>query len=221
MNDIEVSAWLNEHRLRALRIALMEKGADTVEDKLSEALEKMYQEYVPIEHRLIVESKIDEEQRIADTKKEANRKFALFHIRENGRDSYFTCDYFKNLMSASYRYRLYSNKELSSNPESLADSFLETSSVSWKDFNDAVENGSADKRLTAFIEFNLDEEYVTARENGENEWSTYSLTDVSDAIFKAYSSDYYTDEARREIFNSFLCNKELENTLGSDELTMQ
>ena len=51
MNDIDITLYLNAYRVRALADALGNQTAETVEDKLTEAFDTLYQEYVPDEQR--------------------------------------------------------------------------------------------------------------------------------------------------------------------------
>ena len=51
----------------------------------------------------------------------------------------------------------------------------------------------------------------------DNEWQTYSLHDFSVAAYKAFRSDYRSEECRREIFNSSLAGKEMELSETDDE----
>ena len=106
MNDIDITLYLNAYRVRALADALSNQTAETVEDKLAESFDTLYQEYVPDEQRASIESMIESEYAAEQAKMEAARRFAVYHIRENGDDYYFTSDHFRSPMQAAYRYRL-------------------------------------------------------------------------------------------------------------------
>ena len=58
MNDIEITLYLNEYRVKALSDALRENTAETVEDKLREAFDAIYQQYVPAEDIAQLEASI-------------------------------------------------------------------------------------------------------------------------------------------------------------------
>lgn len=124
MSDIDITLYLNEYRVRALAEALGSQTAETVEDKLTEAFDTLYQDYVPDELRATIEAKIEREDAVVQARLEADRRFAVYHIRENGEDCHFTSDYFRTPLQAAYRYRLYERGELSSNPETFADALL-------------------------------------------------------------------------------------------------
>lgn len=66
---------------------------------------------------------------------------------------------------------------------------------------------NSDKRITALVEFDLDEGRVSVCDNSDNEWQTFTLYDFSVAAYKAYRSDYRGEDCRREIFNNSLAGK--------------
>lgn len=134
MSDIDITLYLNEYRVRALADALGSQTAETVEDKLTEAFDTLYQEYVPDEQRASIEATIEREDAAEQARLEAARRFAVYHIRENGDDCHFTSDYFHTPMQAAYRYRLYERGELSDAPENFAAAFIETNPVSLEYF---------------------------------------------------------------------------------------
>lgn len=210
MSDIDITLYLNEYRVRALADALGSQTAETVEDKLTEAFDTLYQEYVPDEQRASIEARIEREDAAEQARLEAARRFAVYHIRENGDDFHFTSDYFLSPMQAAYRYRLYERDELSSAPKTFADAFIETNPVSLEYFGKVCADIHSDNRVTALLEFDLDEGRVSVYDGTDNEWQTYSLHDFSVAAYKAFRSDYRSEECRREIFNSSLAGKELE-----------
>ena len=140
---------------------------------------------------------------------EAARRFAVYHIREKGDDYHFTSDHFRSPMQAAYRYRRYERGELSADPKTFADAFIETNPVNLEYFNEVCSDIHSDNRISALLEFDLDEGRVSVYDGMDNEWQTYSLRDFSVAAYKAFRSDYRSEEGRREIFNSSLAGKEL------------
>ena len=209
MNDIDITLYLNEYRVRALADALGNQTAETVEDKLTEAFDTLYQEYVPDEQRASIEATIENEYAAEQAEMEVARRFAVYHIRENGDDYHFTSDHFRSPMQAAYRYRLYERGELSADPKTFADAFIETNPINLEYFGKVCADIHADDRVTALLEFDLDEGRVSVCDGMDNEWQTYSLRDFSVAAYKAFRSDNRSEECRREIFNSSLAGKEL------------
>lgn len=82
MSDIDITLYLNKYRVRALSDALGDQTAETVEDKLAEAFDTLYQEYVPDEQRASIEARIEREDTAEQARLEAARRFAVYHIRE-------------------------------------------------------------------------------------------------------------------------------------------
>ena len=219
MSDIDITLYLNEYRVRALAEALGSQTAETVEDKLTEAFDTLYQEYVPDEQRASIEATIERENAAEQARLEAARRFAVYHIRENGDDCHFTSDYFLSPMQAAYRYRLYARGELSADPKTFTDAFIETNPVSLEYFVKVCADIHSDNRVTALLEFDLDEGWVSVYDGKDNEWQTYSLHDFSVAAYKAFRSDYRSEECRREIFNNSLAGKEMDLSEETDDET--
>lgn len=219
MNDIDITLYLNAYRVRALSDALGSKTAETVEDKLVEAFDTLYQEYVPDEQRASIEATIERENTAEQARLEAARRFAVYHIRENDDDCHFTSDYFLSPMQAAYRYRLYECGELSADPKTFADAFIETNPVSLEYFGKVCADIHSDNRVTALLEFDLDEGWVSVHNSTDDDWQVYSLHDFSVAAYKAFRSDYRSEECRREIFNNSLAGKEMDLSEETDDET--
>ena len=217
MNDVDITLYLNKYRVKALEEALGKRTAETIEDKLSEAFDVLYQGYVDDEQRASIEAKIECEEAAEQARIEAKRRFAVYHVREDGEDYHFTSDYFRSPMQAAYRYRLYDRNELSANPQTLTAAFIETNPISLKKFNDACTDINSDKRITALVEFDLDEGNVSICDSSDNAWWTYTLHDFSVAAYKAFRSDYRDEECRREIFNNSLAGKEIDLSEEADD----
>lgn len=184
MSDIDITLYLNKYRVRALSDTLGNQTAETVEDKLAEAFDTLYQEYVPDEQRASIEARIEREDAAEQARLEAARRFAVYHIRENDDDCHFTSDYFLSPMQAAYRYRLYERGELSDAPETFAAAFIETNPVSLEYFGKVCADIHADDRVTALLEFDLDEGRVSVYDGTDNEWQTYSLHDFPLRLIK-------------------------------------
>ena len=199
MNDIDITLYLNEYRVKALADALAQRTANTVEDELHKAFDALYLEYVPGERRADIEARYD-----------GKHRFAVYHIRENGENYHFTSEHFVSPMQAAYRYRLYAREQLSAKPQTFAHAFIETDPIPVEKFAEICEDMNSDSRVTALIEFDLDNDAVSVCESSDNAWQTYSCHDFSVAAFKAYRSDYRDDDCRREIFEGSLAGKEID-----------
>lgn len=209
MNSIEISLRVSGYRFNALADALRKQSAETIEDRLMEAFDALYREHVPYEQRAQIEAQIGQEDAAKQAKLEAGRRFAVYHIREDDEDFLFTNDYYQTPMLAAYRYRLYARDELSSRLESFAGAFPESRPMRLEEFQAAAADIRSDPRITALLEFNLDEGWVSVC-GRDNTWQTYGLRDFSVAAYKAYRSAYRGEDSRREIFHAYLCGRELD-----------
>lgn len=81
--------------------------------------------------------------------------------------------------------------------------------MSPEEFQTAAADIHSDSRITALLEFNLDEGWVSVC-GRDNAWQTYELRDFSVAAYKAYRSDYRGEDSRREIFHAHLSGRELD-----------
>lgn len=219
MSDTDITLYLNAYRVRALADALGNQTAETVKDKLTEAFDTLYQEYVPDEQRASIEARIEREDAAEQARLVASRRFAVYHIRENGDDCHFTSDYFLSPMQVAYRYRLYERGELSADPKTFTDAFIETNPVSLEYFGEVCADIHSDDRVTALFEFDLDEGWVSVHSSTDDDWQVYSLHDFSVAAYKAFRSDYRNEECRREIFNNSLAGKEMDLSEETDDET--
>ncbi len=209
MNHIEVTLYFNELRLRAVEQALADDG-QTLEDKLKEHFGFLYEQLVPAEQQLGIEAEIEQIEAAEKVEAEVRRRFAVFHIHENGSDRYFTSEHFLSFRSAAYRYRLYDRGELSADPQCLADAFLGNDAITAADYEALCDKMPNDFRITTLADFDLDNETVSVCDSSDNAWRSYRLHDLSVAAFKAFRGDYYSTEQRERIFQSTLCGKEID-----------
>lgn len=209
MNHIETTLFFNELRFRALEEALASDGR-TVADELEDAFTTMYESLVPEEKRFAIEAEIQKTEAEEQAEAEANRRFGVLHIRENGEDSCFISELFQSLYSTANRYRMYERGELSSEPQNFASAFGEAIPITMLEYLTLCNRTPDDSRIQALIEYDLDTGTVSACESSDNAWWTYRLHDLSVAAFKAHRSDYRISAERQRIFADALEGKEIE-----------
>jgi len=83
MNYIAITLYFNEFRLKAVQDVLAHDGV-TIEDKMNEAFNFLYEQLVPQEQQTAVEAQIEKIDKAERDEQEAKRRFAVFHVRENG-----------------------------------------------------------------------------------------------------------------------------------------
>ncbi len=209
MTDLDITLYFNELRLHAVEDALADDGA-TLEDKLKEHFDFLYEQLVPAEQRLSIEAEIKKNEAAERAAEEARRCFGVFHIRENGEDRYFTSDVFQSLFSTAYRYRLYDRGELSAHPQAFAASFPGADHISAAEYEELCDRMPNDIRIRALVDYDLDGGTVSACESSDNAWQHYRLYDLSVAVFKAHRGGYKSSEDRERIFENALAGKEID-----------
>lgn len=199
MNYVETVLYFNELRQKALEEELTPYGR-TVADELKNAFNTMYETLVPEEKRLAIEAEIQKTEAEEQAAAEANRRFGVFHIHENGEDSYFISELFQSLYSTAYRYRLYDRGEISGDPQDFASAFGEAIPITETEYNVLCDQMPNDIRIQALVEYDLDDGTVSACESSDNAWQSYRLRDLSVAAFKAHRSSYRISAQRQRIF---------------------
>lgn len=209
MNYIDITLYFNELRLKAVQDVLAHDGI-TIENKMNEAFNFLYEQLVPQEQQTAVEAQIEKIDEAERNELEAKRRFAVFHVRENGSDRYFISEHFLSFRSVAYRYRLYDRGELDSEPQSLADAFIGSDAITAADYEALCDRMPNDYRMTALMDFDLDNETVSVCDSSDNAWRSYTLHDLSVAAFKAYRGEYHPTEYRERIFNDALSGREID-----------
>ena len=216
----EISLFFPEARLSALQKYLDKEGS-TVSEKLCDYFMVLYGQYVPEDELNQIEADIKAQDEIEKAEAEARKRFGVFHIRDEGTDSYFKSELFQTFLSAAYRYRLYDRGELSSQPETFHDAFGEKIPITADEFKAYREDINTDPRVLGVFDFNLDEGTASVCQSEDNEWSMYNLHHVSTAAYQAQRSSYRSTDKRTEIFDNYLDGKEIEIPDDSEAPVMQ
>lgn len=134
MRGREITLWLDERWYDALSKQL--KG-ETLEEHLENILDEMcnqlpQREYERISHELWTEQQAEEEAR------EAARRFAVFHVTENGSSDYILAEEKLELLSTARRLRSYIRKPPDEAPYRFVETLLHTQRISQEEFNSYV-----------------------------------------------------------------------------------
>ena len=70
-----------------------------------------------------------------------------------------------------------------------------------------------DDRITALLEFDFDDGTISVKEQGDSEWRTYRLKDVSTAVYRAERKSTIPIAARELIFEEALRDREIDGSL--------
>lgn len=209
MSDVDVTVFYNEHRVAAMEQAL--KGAGiSLEDRVKDALGKLYEELIPAEEREQIEAHISQEQSEEYACQQAARRFSLVHFHDADDDFHFTSELISNFYSMANRYRYRVKDEVGlTTLDGLSRHFGEVDPIDEVTFSILSDGMPDDPRITAIADFDFENNTVSILERGDDEWHSYDLKDVSVAAYKADRKSGLSLETRQAIFEEALDGKEL------------
>lgn len=218
MKDEELVLYFNEHRLKKLEEYLLKDGS-SAEHELQKLLCGLYESTVPERERMEIEALIELETENESAAREAARRFAVVHLHEGDDDVFFTTETCDDFYSISSRYRTRMKADIG---EYTLDSIAQSSFGGCQEINgmtfsvlcDAMPN---DRRITALVEFDFDNDTVSVCDSSDNAWRAYSLNNVSSAVLKAERKSGLSLETRREVFVAALEDKEIAFDTDEDE----
>ena len=209
MSDVDVTVFYNEHRVAAMERALKGTGT-TLEDRLGEALRKLYEELIPAAEREQIEAHISQEQSEEYARQQAARRFSLVRFHDADGDFHFTSELVTNFYSMANRYRYRVKDEVGlTTLEGLSRHFGEVDSIDDVTFSILSDAMPDDPRITAVADFDFENNTVSVFERGDGEWHSYDLKDASIAAYKADRKSGLSLETRQAIFEEALDGKEI------------
>lgn len=105
-DSVSTEAWLDQRRWAALEEALKAQGSN-VKRHLQDYLITLYNETVPLERWVQIETAITKEELESAQAAEDQKVYAAFHIRENGHDSIFSTGNGEEFLDVAIRLRRY------------------------------------------------------------------------------------------------------------------
>ena len=209
MSDVDVTVFYDEHRVAAMERAL--KGTrTTLEDRLGEAMRKLYEELIPAEERERIETHISQEQSEEYARQQSARRFSLIHFHDADDDFYFTSELTSNFYSMANRYRYRVKDEIGlTTLDGLSRHFVEVDPIDEITFSILSDAMHDDPRIRAIADFDFENNTVSILNRGDDEWHSYDLKDVSVAAYKADRKSGLSLETRQAIFEEALDGKEL------------
>ena len=209
MANTEVPLLYNEYRLRAIKKVLEESGS-SVEQVLKNRLDSVYRDIVPAEEQERIEEMIHREE---SASQQNNRAYGIYHLHgEDGDMHIATLNYnsllqFGRLYHGHLQYKAYSYSL-----DSIACLFgqhKELDPVLFQSFCDTFQSND-NVNLIADVDF--ERGYISVIEKGADDWHTYRLDDISNAVRSAYESQGLFDFERQEAFNDALKDKEIKGS---------
>ena len=130
MDSKEISLWLDRRWLEALDRQYPDGG---LQKKLEDYVEVLTCQ-LPKEVQEQIRGEIQAEDRLAQEQREASRRFAVFHVTQDGEDGYFLSEGQTEFHRAAYMLRLY----LKGGGQKFADSIPNRSAISAEQFGQYV-----------------------------------------------------------------------------------
>ena len=178
MSKKKLTLWLDERWYDALSRHL--RGA-SVEDKLEAYLDALIDQ-LPDQVCRRISQEIWREERQARQEQEAARRFAVFHVTEDGNSIHFTVDEPLETLDAAVRLRDYIRKPANEAPVRFTGMFSRGARISQEQFDAYVaERLDNTGRVTGAFNIDLDKGEFSALLIIEG-WQTFSVDDVCAAV---------------------------------------
>ncbi len=209
MPDVDVTVFYNEHRVAAMERALKGTGV-RLEDRVEDALGKLYEALVPAAEREQIETQILREASEEYSRQQASKRFSVVHFHDADTDFHFTSELITSFYSMANRYRNRIKNEVGfSSLDSLACHFGEYEPIDEVTFSVLCDKMPDDPRITAIAEFDFENNTMSICERDDGEWHSYDLKDISAAAYKADRKNGLGLDARQAILEEALDGKEL------------
>ena len=178
MSKKKLTLWLDERWYDALNKHLR---GDSVEDKLEAYLDALIDQ-LPDQVCRRISQDIWQEERQARQEQEAARRFAVFHVTEDGNSIHFTVDEPLETLDAAVRLRNYIRKPANEAPVRFTGMFSRGTRISQEQFDAYVtERLDNTGRVTGAFNIDLDKGEFSALLIIEG-WQTFSVDDVCAAV---------------------------------------
>lgn len=210
MGDTSIELWLNKHKFEALEQCLAQNGSNTgsvMQEKLSE----LYLQTVPEQERTEIDRAIEAERLADEQYAQENRRFSVYRVAEAGAERYFESDYGMDFMQTAWQLRKYLRGEFENEPGSFASIFTDAILIDAEQFEAHTAAKIEDNRnIFGVFDIDLDRQRFSTVDRVAGR-QTYTLKDVSTAVYHAYRSDYRSFQERWNLFQERLAGKEITN----------
>ena len=172
MGDISLELWMERRKLAALENALANQGM-SVTAYMQAQLEKAYQAFVPQETQQFIQAEIMQEEQEMGVRREASRRFAVFHVREGGAEMWFSVEDRLEFLHAANHLRNYFHRRGANQGRTFSGRFANQTALSPQEYasyvNERLENTG---RVTGAFEIDFDRGICSALpcEGGRVRW---------------------------------------------------
>lgn len=207
--DVQLELWLHEYEMSALS-SVLEKQGTTVEKRMQEMLIGLYAELVPHEEQQEIRSRLYAECAAEQTAEEAARKYTAFCVRENDKISFYQLDRTEDILEVAKFLRRYLRQGQGHGAAALQTSaFARMDPVTEEQYERLLAlRMESPGKVTGVFDLDFDRQEVSSADAAEG-WKTWSMQDVSNAIYHAYRKSCLRPEKYTARFLEKLESKEL------------
>ena len=201
----EINIWIDDRWYDALSRHLKN---ETLEEHLENVIDEMCSG-LPRQEYERISALIWQEEQQARQEQEAARRFAVFHVTEDGNSIYFLAEEKLELLHAANRLRDYIRRPEGSPPVRFTGMFSRGEQISREQFEAfAAERLDNTGRVTGAFDIDLDKGTFEALHITDG-WQRFRIQDVSTAAYYAMKKNYEDWGARTIMFLDRLDGKQL------------
>lgn len=205
MPSREISIWLDERWYDALNKHLKD---ETLEEHLEEVIDQLCNQLPEREYEHI-SREIWQEAQENKQAQEATRRFAVFHVTENGNSTYFVAEENLEILQAASRLRNYIRRSPEDRPSQCIKMFSRGEKISLEQYDTYVrERMENTGRVTGAFDIDFDQGRFDALHIMDG-WQCFRIQDVSMAAYFAMKKTNATQDARWKVFLDHLDGKQL------------
>ena len=206
MNSTDITVFYSTARVEAMERILKEQGK-SLDSAVLDMLDDLYHKIVPELERNPIEAAIRQEEAQSTAEREASRRFAVYHIREQAGDSYFYSDVHNDLYMAACECRQYLQE---GKQFLLSEYFKHRQDCDFLNYAKLLDDMGYNPQITMAVELNADTGLCMVRRAGaDGSWHQYRMKDLSTGIFHAKRKDGLSFERRNVIFEECIAEKEI------------
>lgn len=166
-----------------------------------------------------IENRIAAENAQAAAEAEAAKRFGVVHLHQGDDDFYLIANEQRDLYNMAALYRRQLQPNIGKVPLwDLTGRFHKADRVFQSDYLRFCRAMPTDHRITSLMAMDFDNGTISVCDNRDSYWSTYSLKDVSTAIYKAERKNDLSSDVRQAIFDEALQGKAIATAYLDEDL---
>lgn len=206
--DVSIELWLNEYKQEALESVLNEDGT-SIEEQLQEYLIELYADLVPVNVQQSIRQRIDAENAASREAAEAERRFAVFHVIEEGNSIYFLVNEHLDMLQTAVKLRSYIRRPSGNPPLRFTGLFFRGERITPERFDTYVQERMDNTgRVTGAFDIDLDKGTFSALHIMDG-WQQFRIQDISTAAYYATKKSIASWDDRWKVFMERLDGKQL------------